>query len=100
MKQNILNDFFIIIKDNFLDQKLLLELQQTLPTLNYEAQRNTIENINHIWFSADADNNVAHVGFNENRAVLWHSNTWHTPMNWAADNKSKRYSIICQFKEL
>lgn len=41
-----------------------------------------------------------HIGFNENRVVIWHSNTWHTPMNWAADNKSKRYSVICQLKEL
>tara|TARA_R110002012_G_scaffold238372_1_gene412163 strand:- start:2450 stop:2962 length:513 start_codon:yes stop_codon:yes gene_type:complete len=41
-----------------------------------------------------------HIGFNENRAVIWHSNSWHTPMNWAADNKSKRYSVICQLKEL
>jgi hypothetical protein len=41
-----------------------------------------------------------HVGFNENRAILWHANTWHSPMNWASDDKSKRYSIICQLKEL
>ena len=41
-----------------------------------------------------------HIGFNENRAIIWHANTWHTPMNWSADDKSKRYSIICQLKEL
>jgi hypothetical protein len=41
-----------------------------------------------------------HVGFNENRAIIWHANTWHSPLNWASDDKSKRYSIICQFKEV
>ena len=41
-----------------------------------------------------------HVGFNENRAVTWHSNTVHTPLNWASDDKSKRFSIICQLKEI
>ena len=41
-----------------------------------------------------------HIGFNENRAVLWHSNTKHSPLNWASDDKSKRYSIICQLKEI
>ena len=41
-----------------------------------------------------------HVGFNENRAVLWHANTWHSPMNWASEDQSKRYSIICQLKEI
>ena len=41
-----------------------------------------------------------HIGFNENRAVSWHSNTMHSPLNWAANDKSKRYSIICQLKEI
>ena len=41
-----------------------------------------------------------HVGFNENRAVMWHSNTSHSPLNWASDDKSKRYSVICQLKEI
>ena len=41
-----------------------------------------------------------HIGFNENRAVSWHANTFHSPLNWASDDKSKRYSIICQLKEL
>ena len=41
-----------------------------------------------------------HVGFNENRAIIWHANTWHTPLNWASDDKSKRYSVICQLKEI
>ena len=41
-----------------------------------------------------------HIGFNENRAVSWHSNTFHSPLNWASDDKSKRFSIICQLKEI
>jgi hypothetical protein len=41
-----------------------------------------------------------HVGFNENRAVLWHANALHSPLNWASDDKSKRFSIICQLKEI
>lgn len=41
-----------------------------------------------------------HIGFNENRAVLWRSNAIHSPLNWASDDKSKRYSIICQLKEI
>ena len=41
-----------------------------------------------------------HVGFNENRAIIWHANTWHTPLNWASDDKSKRFSIIMQMKEI
>ena len=41
-----------------------------------------------------------HIGFNENRDVSWHSNTVHSPLNWAANDKSKRYSIVCQLKEI
>ena len=41
-----------------------------------------------------------HVGFNENRAISWESNAIHTPLNWASDDKSKRFSIICQLKEI
>ena len=41
-----------------------------------------------------------HVGFNENRAIIWHANTWHTPLNWASDDKSKRFSIIMQMKDV
>jgi|TARA_R110000803_G_scaffold81139_1_gene147066 hypothetical protein len=41
-----------------------------------------------------------HIGFYENRAVIWESKTWHSPMNWLAEDKSKRFSIICQFKKL
>ena len=50
-------------------------------------------------FYLDGELNT-HIGFNENRAVLWHSNTMHSPLNWASDDKSKRYSIICQLKEI
>ena len=41
-----------------------------------------------------------HVGFNENRAVLWNSKIMHSPLNWASDDKSVRFSIICQLKEI
>ena len=41
-----------------------------------------------------------HIGFNENRAIIWHANTYHSPLNWASDDKSRRYSIVCQLKEL
>ena len=41
-----------------------------------------------------------HVGFNENRAILWKSNAVHSPLNWASDDKSKRFSIISQLKEI
>lgn len=53
-------------------------------------------------YNKDKDENQlnTHVGFKQNRAVLWHSNTTHTPMNWAADDKSKRFSVICQMKEI
>ena len=41
-----------------------------------------------------------HIGFNENRAILWRSNACHSPLNWASDDKSPRYSLIFQLKEL
>lgn len=41
-----------------------------------------------------------HIGFNENRAVSWTSKVMHSPLNWASDDKSKRFSIICQLKEI
>ena len=41
-----------------------------------------------------------HVGFKENRGVIWESGAWHSPMNWLAEDKSKRYAVIIQFKEL
>ena len=160
--------FYIIIKDNFFNENILKKLQDKLPTLNYSAKYNSIKNINHIWFSCPAEEDIkdiiknkcekiwnkkfkirfcsytmlatvepvvhcdlseecdhqiiiyikgntdlhkgtgfylnnelnTHIGFNENRAVSWHSNTMHSPLNWAANDKSKRYSIICQMKEI
>ena len=40
-----------------------------------------------------------HVGFVENRAIFWDSRTWHSPLNFTAEDKSKRFSIIAQYKE-
>ena len=41
-----------------------------------------------------------HVGFKENRAIFWNSEIWHSPLNWSADDKSKRFSILAQYKEI
>tara|TARA_R100001129_G_scaffold152541_1_gene114975 strand:+ start:131 stop:643 length:513 start_codon:yes stop_codon:yes gene_type:complete len=41
-----------------------------------------------------------HVGFKENRVVIWESSAYHSPMNWASEDKSKRFSVIIQFKKL
>jgi len=40
-----------------------------------------------------------HVGFVENRAVFWDSKAYHSPLNFTAEDKSKRFSIIAQYKE-
>ena len=40
-----------------------------------------------------------HIGFKENRAIFWDSRTWHAPLNFTAEDKSKRFSIIAQYKE-
>ena len=40
-----------------------------------------------------------HVGFAENRAIFWDSRTSHSPLNFAANDKSKRFSIVAQYKE-
>ena len=40
-----------------------------------------------------------HVGFVENRAIFWDSRAWHSPLNFAANDKSKRFSILAQYKE-
>ena len=160
--------FDIIIKDNFFEIEKLTRLKKILPYLNYSANYNSIENVDHVWFSTPADEEVkeylkercekilnkkfninfcsytmlatskpvphcdlsekcdyqiivylkgnvnlnkgtgfylngdlnTHIGFNENRAIIWHANTWHTPLNWASDDKSKRFSIIMQMKEI
>ena len=39
-----------------------------------------------------------HIGFFQNRGIIFDSSNWHTPMNWSSDDKSKRFSIIAQFK--
>ena len=163
-----MNGFDIIIKDNFLDKELFKKIHNQISTFTYLAEDNMIYNVNHIWFSCPADEEIqeiiknkceeiwnkkfkinfcsytmlatvepvvhsdlnkncdhqiivyikgntnlhkgtgfymndelnTHVGFNENRAVMWHSNTSHSPLNWASDDKSKRFSIICQLKEI
>jgi len=41
-----------------------------------------------------------HIGFNENRAIFWYSPVFHSPLTWCDENKSKRYSIIAQYKEI
>ena len=41
-----------------------------------------------------------HVGFKQNRAIFWNSEIWHSPLNWSADDKSKRFSLIAQYKEI
>tara|TARA_Y100000758_G_scaffold288404_1_gene240444 strand:- start:409 stop:927 length:519 start_codon:yes stop_codon:yes gene_type:complete len=40
-----------------------------------------------------------HIGFKENRAIFWDSHTYHSPLNFSANDKSKRFSIIAQYKE-
>lgn len=163
-----MNGFDIIIKDNFLDKDFYKKIHKKIDRYTYFPRRNVIENVDHIWYSRDAEREISeivknkcekilhkklkirfcsytmlataeprvhcdfnpecdyqiiiyikgnvnlhkgtgfylnrelntHVGFNENRAIIWHANTWHSPLNWASDDKSKRYSIICQFKEV
>lgn len=41
-----------------------------------------------------------HIGFKENRAIFWESSVYHSPLIWSDDNKSKRFSIIAQYKEI
>jgi len=40
-----------------------------------------------------------HIGFKQNRAIFWESSHYHSPLIWNDDNKSKRFSIIAQYKE-
>ena len=163
-----MDGFHITVLYNFFDEEVVTKLQNQLPYINYAARLNIIENINHIWFSANGEEWVSkimkdkcekllnkkfkvnlcsytmlatvapvvhcdhnkncdyqiivyvkgntnlhkgtgfylnnelntHIGFAENRAVIWHANTYHSPLNWASDDKSKRYSVICQLKEI
>ena len=161
--------FNIIIKDNFLDDKLFNNLHKQISYFYFQPKENYLgEEKKHPWFAAPASEEITeiiknkcekifrkkfkvnmcnytllatteplphndftedcdyqviiyikgntnlhkgtgfylngvlntHIGFNENRAVLWHANTTHSPLNWASDDKSKRYSIICQLKEV
>jgi len=160
--------FDLIVKDNFLDEDLFKKIHSRINKYTYLHGYNNIENINHIWYSCNVEEDIeqvvkesaekiwnkkfkvnfctytmlatveprvhcdlgdncdhqiiiyikgntnlhkgtgfylnnelnTHIGFNENRALSWHSNTWHSPLNWASDDKSKRYSIICQLKEI
>tara|TARA_R100001460_G_scaffold71998_1_gene112695 strand:+ start:1767 stop:2267 length:501 start_codon:yes stop_codon:yes gene_type:complete len=41
-----------------------------------------------------------HVGFRQNRAIFFDSKNYHSPLIWSDDNKSKRFSILAQFKEI
>ncbi len=41
-----------------------------------------------------------HIGFKQNRGIFWESSAFHSPLIWSDDNKSKRFSIIAQYKEI
>jgi len=161
--------FDIIIKDNFLDNKLFNNLHNKISYFNYSSELHGLgDGYNHPWFACKTEKDVkeiienkcekilnkkfkaslcsytllatvkplphcdmyedcdyqiiiyikgntnlhkgtgfylngelnTHIGFNENRAILWRSNAVHSPLNWASDDKSKRFSIICQLKEV
>ena len=169
----MIGDFNISIKDNFLEKSKFKNLYDKVPYLNYRHGDNYIKNVNHIWYSATAPEDVAedlknqcenefnlklkirfcsftmlatvepivhcdynggecthqiivylrgnqnlhkgtgfyitegdsselntHVGFRENRAIFWNSELYHSPLNWSADDKSKRFSLIAQYKEI
>ena len=40
------------------------------------------------------------IGFKENRAIFWDSRAYHSPLNFSAEDKTKRFSIIAQYKEI
>ena len=51
--------------------------------------------------SKDGNNELnTHIGFKQNRAIFWNSEIWHSPLNWSATDKSKRFSLIAQYKEI
>ena len=165
-------NFDIRIKDEFLENSKFKHLYDKVPFYNYQAGGNYIKNVNHIWYSIQAPDDVAenlkqkceeqfniklktnfcsitmlatveprvhcdytencthqvivyirgnedlhkgtgfyttkdniyelntHVGFKQNRAIFWNSEIWHSPLNWSADDKSKRFSLIAQYKEI
>ena len=41
-----------------------------------------------------------HIGFRQNRAIFWDARTYHSPLNFAAEDQSKRFSIVAQYKEV
>tara|TARA_R100001086_G_C11671430_1_gene213029 strand:- start:18 stop:527 length:510 start_codon:yes stop_codon:yes gene_type:complete len=165
--------FDIRIKDDFLEESKFKVLYDKVPFYNYQAGGNYIKNVNHIWYSIEAPEDVTkylkeecekqfniklktyfcnftmlatvtpvvhcdygkekcthqvivylrgnedlhkgtgfyisknnnyelntHVGFKQNRAIFWNSEIYHSPLNWSADDKSKRFSLIAQYKEI
>jgi hypothetical protein len=171
----VTDDFEIIIKDSFFEEKIFIKLKQIIDKKVYSPSLAILRNENnHPWFSAHPDKEIpdmvkekcekilnkkleinfcvyslvatvealphrdispkcdyqtiiyikgntnlhkgtgfytlsettkdhelnTHVGFKENRAIIWRSNAVHSPLNWASKEPSKRYSIICQFKEM
>ena len=165
--------FDIRIKDDFLEESKFKVLYDKVPFYNYQAGGNYIKNVNHIWYSIEAPEDVTkylkeecekqfniklkinfcsftmlatvtpvvhcdydeekcthqvivylkgnedlnkgtgfytskdgnnelntHIGFKQNRAIFWNSEIWHSPLNWSATDKSKRFSLIAQYKEI
>tara|TARA_R110000803_G_scaffold158970_1_gene223170 strand:- start:243 stop:758 length:516 start_codon:yes stop_codon:yes gene_type:complete len=168
-----MDNFDIIIKDNFFDKSLIKKLKEKIPYILYKGLDNYLERDpnKHVWFSTPVEKEISliiknkietilnkkfeivlcdytmlatvkplvhcdkggcthqaiiyikgnnnihkgtgfyilneenknlelntHIGFKENRSIIWESSAWHSPMNWAAEDKSKRFSIIIQFK--
>ena len=166
-------EFDVRIKDNFLNDNKFKDLYNKVPFYTYKHNANSIQYINHIWYSSIASEEIAkylkekcekefniklkinfcnftmlatvtpvvhcdyneekcthqvivylrgnenlnkgtgfytskngnhelntHVGFKQNRAIFWNSEIWHSPLNWSADDKSKRFSLIAQYKEI
>ena len=164
--------FDIRIKDDFLESSKFKFLHDKVPFYNYQAGGNYIKNVNHIWFSIPAPEDVTkylkeecekqfdiklkthfcsitmlatveprvhcdygencthqvivyirgnedlhkgtgfyvskddfnelntHVGFRQNRAIFWNSQIYHSPLNWSSNDKSKRFSLIAQYREI
>ena len=56
-----MDGFHITVLDNFFDEEVVTKLQNQLPYINYAARLNIIENINHIWFSANGEEWVSKI---------------------------------------
>ena len=41
-----------------------------------------------------------HIGFRENRAIFFDARVYHSPLIWLANDKSPRYSLAAQYKEI